>query len=429
MTARDEELAPLIRGVFLPEEGEIWAEPDVSQQEFRLIVHYAAVHGLPKAKEAVERYRSDPDTDFHLMVADLTGLDRDLAKPVNFAKAFGAGERKFAAMIGKPVSEARAIYHRYDRELPFVSGLSALCRAAAARHGYLQLYDGARRHFDSWEAVGVPWGKGTGPCSREEAERRTADPDHPWYRHRLRRAETHKAMNALIQGSAARHTKLWMRACWREGIVPLLQMHDSLDCSVTSPEQAERVAQLGREAVTLGVPIRVDLKFGANWGDAKHSWEELGKAAQLKQETRAAPKPQPTRVNGFDAHPKAADDITVPPQATESTLPPLAAVIGQHLIADKICCPFHDDDTPSLHVYTDHFYCFGCGKHGDHVTWLTEVEGFSHQDRRHTGSAVSGQPADRCPGTAKQSRSGAALPPALSLWFGGTTSSPVGAVS
>ena len=33
----------------------------------------------------------------------------------------------------------------------------------------------------------------------------------------------------MIQGSAARHTKLWMRACWREGIVPMLQMHDALD--------------------------------------------------------------------------------------------------------------------------------------------------------------------------------------------------------
>ena len=82
-------------------------------------------------------------------------------------------------------------------------------------------------------------------------------------------------MNALIQGSAARHTKLWMRACWREGIVPLLQMHDSLDCSVASPEQAERVAQLGREAVTLEVPIQVDLKFGKTWGDAVHTWNEL----------------------------------------------------------------------------------------------------------------------------------------------------------
>ena len=76
MTAHDEELAPLIRGVFLPEEGEVWAKPDVSQQEFRFIVHYAAKHGLRKAKEAVARYRTDPDTDFHQLVSEWTGLER-----------------------------------------------------------------------------------------------------------------------------------------------------------------------------------------------------------------------------------------------------------------------------------------------------------------------------------------------------------------
>ena len=96
-------------------------------------------------------------------------------------------------------------------------------------------------------------------------------------------------MNALIQGSAARHTKLWMRACWREGIVPLLQMHDALDCSVASPEQAERVAQLGREAVTLEVPMRVDLKFGRTWGDAKHTWEELTGAAPAPKQAESLP--------------------------------------------------------------------------------------------------------------------------------------------
>src|SRR5262249_53227177 len=154
------------------------------------------------------------------------------AKAVNFAKAFGAGVQKFAAMIDKPEAEAVALYRRYGRGLPFVGLLAKRCTDLAANRGYLKLYDGARRHWDA----GIP---------------------------------THKAMNALIQGSAARHTKLWMRACWREGIVPLLQMHDALDCSVTCREQAERVAQLGREAVTLKVPIQVDLKFGRTWGDAK----------------------------------------------------------------------------------------------------------------------------------------------------------------
>ena len=223
MSSRDEELTPLIRGVFLPEEGEVWAGCDASQQEFRIAVHYAAMHNVPKAHIALDRYRADPDTDFHAFAAQLTGLERPHAKNVNFAKIYGAGVRKFAAMIGRPEDEAKAIYNQYDRELPFLRALSQLYQSIATRQGYITLYDDARRHFDKW-APGGTWGKGAGPCERAEAERRLTDPNHPWFgKGPLWRADTRNALNALIQGSAARHTKLWMRACWREGIVPLLQ--------------------------------------------------------------------------------------------------------------------------------------------------------------------------------------------------------------
>ena len=137
-------------------------------------------------------------------------------------------------------------------------------------------------------------GQGRRPVRIEEAERRVADPEHAWYGRWLRRAKTYKAMNAMIQGSAARHTKLWMRACYREGIVPLLQMHDALDSSVTSPEQGELIARLGEEAVKLEVPMRVELKFGRSWGDAKHTWEELHGTAP------AATKVVPAQPQGGD---------------------------------------------------------------------------------------------------------------------------------
>ena len=135
MTAHDEEIAPLIRGVFLPEEGEVWAKPDISQQEFRFIVHYAAELKLPRAEEAAARYRDNPDTDFHALVAEWTGIERQQAKNTNFAKAFGAIVRKFAAMIGKSESEAQEIYSRYDCELPFVSALAKHCEMQAKRFG------------------------------------------------------------------------------------------------------------------------------------------------------------------------------------------------------------------------------------------------------------------------------------------------------
>jgi DNA polymerase I-like protein with 3'-5' exonuclease and polymerase domains len=275
MPSRDEELAPLIRGVFLPEEGEVWAKPDASQQEFRLLVHHGHEHGLRKAKEAAELYRVDPAADFHKFAAELTGLERACAKGANFGKIYGMGPDRFAATIGKSAAEGRAIYDQYDRALPFAKGLAEIYRARAQSQGYITLYDGRRRHFNRF-APGGKWKNGAGPCELAEAQERIKDPTHPWYGCRpLYRADARNALNALIQGSAAIHTKLWMRACWREGIIPLLQMHDALECSVGSREQAELIARLGEEAVKLDVPMRVDLKFGRSWGDAKHSWEEL----------------------------------------------------------------------------------------------------------------------------------------------------------
>ena len=87
------------------------------------------------------------------------------------------------------------------------------------RVGYTELYDGARRHWNQYEVVGI-YAKGAGPCGIEEAQRRIADPEHAWFGRRPSLAKTYTALNAMIQGSAARHTKLWMRACYREGIVP-----------------------------------------------------------------------------------------------------------------------------------------------------------------------------------------------------------------
>jgi len=298
MTARDEELAPLIRGCFLPEEGEVWGKPDVSQQEYRFIVHYARRLGLSGADTATQMYRDDPDTDFHDLCTRMfnPGVDFDamtpdefkrLRKPMkdtNFAKSFGAGVPKFAAMIDKTLEEARALYDQYDERLPFVQLLFDHCERLAKKRGYVRLYDGARRHWDDWEpsylppaerARGYAGGHRMNSCPLAEARMRCADPGHPWHRRGLRRSDTRKAMNGLIQGSAARHTKKWMLAVWKEGIVPLLQLHDELDTSVKSKEEGEMICRLGQEAVQLEVPVVVDIEYGKNWGDAKHKWEDL----------------------------------------------------------------------------------------------------------------------------------------------------------
>ena len=154
--------------------------------------------------------------------------------------------------------------------------------------------------------------------------RRRLDPEHPWFYQTLQRHGTYTALNAQIQGDSARHTKLWIRACGREGIVPMLQMHDCLDCSVTSREQGELIARLGCEAVQLEVPMKVDVKFGNSWGDAKHTWDELKPEAAVKM--------------------TAAETI--------------AKALGGHKTGNGWIarCPLHDDQKPSLSI--------GVGKNG-----------------------------------------------------------------
>jgi DNA polymerase I-like protein with 3'-5' exonuclease and polymerase domains len=305
MVGRDEELAPLIRGAFEPEEDEIWVDNDADQQEYRLLVHHAELRELPGAKAAGDAYRNNPATDYHQMVVNMTGLDRKPAKAINFGKGYGAGIEKLAQMMGKSVEEARAIVAVYDEKLPFVKALNRVCQRDAERFGYTTLYDGARRHWDLWEMPRMS-DKGNGPCDVTEARRRIMDPDHPWFGRQPSRFKTYTAMNAQLQGDGARHTKLWLLAVYRAGIVPLLQLHDSLSCSMTMREQAELVARLGEEAIKLTVPMRVKTEVGRNWGGAKHKWDDLPPA---RAKSAASPQPASAPVPVPAAAPKRGKTI------------------------------------------------------------------------------------------------------------------------
>jgi DNA polymerase I-like protein with 3'-5' exonuclease and polymerase domains len=273
MPKRDDETVE-VRRAFLPEEGEQWLSADYSQQEYRLFVHYAAKSKLPKADAAVQRYIDDPTTDFHQWVADITGLERRPAKDANFAKIYGAREKKFAAMIGKSIAEATKIMTQYDREMPFANLLFQQCESTAERRGYIKLLDGARIRFDWWFAGwrsndnSSKWSDAdfSSDCRGDEAQRRVHDAAHPWFNKILRRSRCYKALNGLIQGSAARQTKMAMRACAQAGIQPLLQVHDELGFSIRNKSMSAQVSKLMCDAAPLVVPMQVDAKIGASWG-------------------------------------------------------------------------------------------------------------------------------------------------------------------
>jgi DNA polymerase I-like protein with 3'-5' exonuclease and polymerase domains len=283
------QIVEMIRVCFLPERGEKWFSPDYSQQEYRLMVHYAAMEELTKADWAAQKYIDDVNTDFHNMVVEMTGLPRQRAKDVNFAKSYGAGLKKFAAMTGMTLEESEKTITQYDTEMPFIKQLNERCDKAAQQRGYIVMLDGARMHFNTWECA--KWidydvkraaefaGYKQNDCHKDEALERTRTPGHPWFGKPLRRANTRKAMNGLIQGGSARMGKRAMRDMWREGYVPLVQMHDEFPNSVAKEKDGKRIAEIMRSAFKGRVPFKVDEEYGPNWGEAKYKWKEVKAAA------------------------------------------------------------------------------------------------------------------------------------------------------
>jgi DNA polymerase I-like protein with 3'-5' exonuclease and polymerase domains len=287
MTSPDKHpaIGKIIRDIFLPEDGELWGALDYSQQEPCLTVHFASLCGVAGAEVAVDYYNNDPKPDYHTMVAKLTGMPRPKAKIINLGLAYGMGIWKLAASLGVSYDEAKVIMEKYHDSVPFIRRLMEFSSNLVDKRGYIRLLDGARVRFNRWEPrwrdreAEYEWVKRghdeglVAPCLLDEARRRVADPDHPW-NGRIKRAFTHKSMNALIQGSAARQTKMAMRECWRQKIIPLLQMHDELDFSFGSQDQARKAKSIMINVVKLRVPVRVDDEFGKRWGSAKKSWEE-----------------------------------------------------------------------------------------------------------------------------------------------------------
>ena len=83
----------------------------------------------------------------------------------------------------------------------------------------------------------------------------------------IKRAYTYKALNRLIQGSAADMTKKAMIELHKEKIIPHIQVHDELDVSVNNNQ--DKIKEIMEHAVSLEVPNKVDYESGPNWGTIK----------------------------------------------------------------------------------------------------------------------------------------------------------------
>ena len=259
--ARDPDIKKLIRGLFIPEDGCQWGSFDYASQEPRLLVHFAAsvsgVHRHDMVDQIVKEYHSG-DVDLHQMVADFAGITRKQAKTVNLGIMYGMGVAKLAAQLSITPDEAKALLATHHSKVPFVKGLAELASVQASKHGSIRTLLGRRCRFHLWEPR--TYGYET-PLQLEDAQKK--------HGMNLRRAFTYKALNKLIQGSAADQTKRAMLDCYNEGLVPSLTVHDELCFSVQDQKQASRITEIMEHGLddVLKVPSKVDEELGSNWGE------------------------------------------------------------------------------------------------------------------------------------------------------------------
>lgn len=251
--ARDPELGPMWRSIYVPDEGGLWASEDYSQQEPRLVVHYAELSRLEGAQEAGDRYRNDPSTDSHQMFADMAGIPRKAAKNIYLGITYGMGGPKLCRSLELPTKmgphwktgeliemagdEGQALMDKVDRGAPFLRQLAKRCTKRAERKGFIVTVGGRHCRFPRDSTGRYDW--------------------------------THKALNRLIQGSAGDQTKKAMVDADEAGFALQLQVHDELDLTVADREEAMRLKDIMEHCVKLTVPSKVDVEIGPSWGEAK----------------------------------------------------------------------------------------------------------------------------------------------------------------
>jgi DNA polymerase I-like protein with 3'-5' exonuclease and polymerase domains len=302
-----------MREVFLPEEGHKWGSFDYSQQEPRIVVHYAVKHNLSKTSELRDKFNSD-EADFHKIVAEMAHIPRKQAKTINLGLFYGMGKGKLQQELNLDRVQAKKLFDTYHQKVPFVKELSDNLMYFAADKKLIFTLEDRFCRFDKYENVNKKWnnserkfkewdpeakevknkngtisyeGEWVTPKlftkeqadkefkklfnlkSKKKIEEHTEKERKQYFDNYFTTAFTYKALNRLIQGSAADMTKKAMVLLYKEGIVPHIQIHDELCISITGKEQAKKIKDIMEKAIILEIPNKVDYESGPNWGNIK----------------------------------------------------------------------------------------------------------------------------------------------------------------
>ena len=275
-----------MRELFIPEDGCKWGSFDYSQQEPRIVVHYAIKLDLPGTEGLQGEFDRD-DADFHQIVADMANISRKQAKTINLGLFYGMGRVKLQRELGLDQRQAKELFNEYHGRVPFVRQLSQELIAFAKENKLLFTLHDRFCRFDRWETTNKEWNPETNRFNevplytKEQAmeafkaemldkyKENKIDPNYMDYFERYYTpAFTYKALNRLIQGSAADMTKKAMVDLHEKGIIPHIQIHDELCFSITDHEP-ELIKSIMEQTIPLEVKNKVDFESGPNWGTIK----------------------------------------------------------------------------------------------------------------------------------------------------------------
>ena len=294
-----------MRELFIPDEGCTWGSFDYSQQEPRIVVHYALTiypyknpnvempNNLRESLERIEKSYKTSDVDFHQVVADMAQIPRTTAKTINLGLFYGMGKIKLASELNLTKPQANTLFNTYHEKAPFVKKLSQDLIEFAEDNKLLFTLGDRFCRFNRWETRDREWNSKINRydpvdiLTEEKAKiafkaelldkfkDSIADNYMKDFTNYYKPAFTYKALNRLIQGSAADMTKKAMVDLYEQGILPQIQIHDELCLSIDSEEKAKIVKTTMEMAIPLKVPNKVTYKKGTNWGNIKEDKKDL----------------------------------------------------------------------------------------------------------------------------------------------------------
>ncbi len=243
-----------IRLAFVPGDREksVLLTADYSQIELRVLAHYTQEPALVKAFENDEDiHRAVAAEVFHVPLDQVSKDQRNQAKTINFGIIYGVTAFGLARRIdGLSVGAAQELINAYNRRFPAIQRFMLECVDHAQQHGYVETLMGRRRPLPDINSGVIA----------------------------IRNANERMAINSVVQGSAADMIKIAMlnvyRRLKRENRPSklLMQVHDELVFETplaTVEQEAEVVRQEMQNAMTLRVPIKVEVGWGKNWEEGK----------------------------------------------------------------------------------------------------------------------------------------------------------------